>query len=148
MATIKYAAPNSIETVFTTGLNNLANDGVAVSANVSNDATEELYLYADFEIYLATQGSARSAGAHVEIYIIQEIDGTNYSYGGTGLPPNAALKVGNFAYDAAVTARYTHIRGVKLPPADFEVVLINRTGQAFAASGNTLKMVRYNLQSA
>jgi len=47
-----------------------------------------------------------------------------------------------------VTARYEVIRGVLLPPMDFHVLVMNETGQALAASGNTLTLRRYNMASS
>jgi hypothetical protein len=149
MATIKWATPASAENVLTTELNSIANNAGAITGTaVSNDASGELYLYADLELYLAAQGSARSAGANVEIYILEELDGSNFGYGSASLKPAAGALVGVFQFDAATNARYVHLRNVALPPTDFHVVIWNNTGQALASSGNTLKMQRYNLQSA
>ncbi len=64
MATIKWAAPNTAETVMTTELNSLASDGAAITATaISNDAAGELYMFATIQLHVAAQGSARSAGA-------------------------------------------------------------------------------------
>jgi hypothetical protein len=149
MATIKYAAPASAETVLTTELNSIANGAGGISGTaVSNDAAGELYLYANIELSLAAQGAARSAGAYCEIYILPEVDGTNYSYGGASLKPAMATRVAVLDFDAATTARRAIAMGVPLPPTDFHMLVWNATGQAFAASGNTLKIERYNLASA
>lgn len=147
MAEIKWNAPDSPETVMTTELNSLANDGRAITSTpVSNDASGELDMYAEFQLYLPAQGSARDDGAHVEMYVLPEVNG-NYAYGGSTLTPASNLLVGSFEFDAATAARYAHLRGVLLPPTDFYVLLINRTGQALASSGNVLRMERYNVQS-
>jgi hypothetical protein len=150
MATIKFAAPAAAESVLTTELNSLANAaGTAASAAISNDAAGELYLYGDFEVYLAAQASNRAAGARVDLYILIELDGTNYGSGGSSpLPPMSAF-IGSLQFDSGATAaRYAHLRQVQLPPTDFKVVAVNNTGQALASSNNTVKVSRYNLQSA
>jgi len=148
MAVIRLNTPDSPETIMTTELNSLADGSNAITGTaISNNATDELDMYADFELLVATQGSARDAQARVEMYVLITLDGTNYTYGGASLDPPANAFVGSFLYDAATNARYGHIRGVPLPPRDFHILLINETGQALASSGNILKMSRYNLQS-
>lgn len=148
MATIKYEAPASISTILSTELNSLADGGNKLSAALSNDAAGELYLYADFELYLSTQGSARASDARVDIYILIETDGSNYTYGGDSQDPPENSWVGSMLFDATTTARYNHLRGIQLPPTDFKVLLINETGQALASTGNTLKWTKYNLQAS
>jgi hypothetical protein len=148
MATIKLEAPASQASILTTELNSLADGGNKTSSALSNDAAGELYLYADFELYIAAQGSNRADDARVDLYILVEQDASNYTYGGDSLDPPDNAYVGTFLFDVATAARYNHIRGIPLPPTDFKVLLINETGQAFASSGNTLKWIKYNLQSS
>lgn len=148
MATIKYEAPASTSTILTTELNSLGDGANKLSSAISNDAAGELYLYMDIEIYVATQASARAADARVDVYILEELDGSNYTYGGDSDDPPDNAWVGAFIFDAATTARYNHLRGIPLPPTDFKILIINETGQAFASSGNTLKIAKYNLQAA
>jgi hypothetical protein len=137
MATIKYGAPGSPANVMTTELNAIANAAGAITATaLSNDAAGELHPYATFELYLATQGTARVAGATVSMYILAELS-DNYQYGGASLRPNCAPDA-IFYFDAAVTARYAVAKNVSLPPTNFHVVLWNETGQTLAATGNIL----------
>lgn len=147
MATFKWATPASIATILSSDLNSLGDGANAISASQSNDATGELYLYGDFEMYIAAT-STRASDARIEMYFLIEIDGTNYSYGGTSVDPAPNTHVGDFQFDATTSAQYTHLRGILLPPADFKVLLINEVGVALASSGNTLKWVKYNLQTA
>jgi hypothetical protein len=147
MTTVKWEAKAGVESVLTTELNSLADDGNKITTSaLSNDASNELYLYADFKLYLAEQGSARDSGGGVALYILPEVD-SDHNYGSDSLDPPVQHRVGFFEFDAAVTARESIIRGVLLPPSDFHVLVINETGQAFAASGNTLDMERYNMQA-
>lgn len=141
MASI-YSAKSTAETILSTELNSLADDGNKITtAPLSNDASNERYLFCDLSFDIATQASARSSGATIDVYIIPEVDGT-FAYGGDSLDPSGHFR-GSFSFDAAVTARNNAIEGVKLPNSDFHVLLINNTGQALAASGNVLKMERY-----
>lgn len=146
MGTTKWAAPASASTIISTGMNSLGDGSNAISSAISNDATGELYMFADFELYIAAT-STRSADARVEMYILIELDGSNYSYGGTALDPAPSMHVGDFQFDASTGARYAHVRGVRLPPTDYKVLLINEVGVALASSGNTLKVAPYNIQT-
>lgn len=148
MATIKHEAKASVETLLTTQMNNLGIGSYCIdSGGFSNDAANELYLYADFCLYLAQQGSARSAGAKVTVWILPEVN-NQYPYGSASLAPQAELCVGSFSFDAALNYRTAVLRDIPLPPSDFRVMVQNNTGVAFASSGSTLKMERHNLQVA
>jgi hypothetical protein len=143
--TVKHSAKLAVETLMSTELNSLGIGGLKISASpFSNDAAGELELYADFRLYLATQASARSAGANVTMWILPEVDGT-FPYGGDSLEPQGELIVQSFTFDAAVTARYAVIRDVPLPPSDYYILLKNNTGQAFAAANNTLVGERHSI---
>ena len=160
--TLKYTAEQTIGSAMTTELNSLATATAAVSsAAISNDAeTGERYPLAEFELYIAAQGTNRSASSHIELYIIPEVDDTNY--GDTTdecldnyLVVNPGLNAGAspVAYtwkvdDGALAARYLVITDVRIPPGDFKVAIKQTTGQTFAASGNTLKYRMYSYTDA
>lgn len=147
MAVIKWGDVQAAEGVLTTELNALADGANKITTSaLSNDAAAELDVYADFTLYVGVQ-TARDAGAYVSLYILPEVNSV-FPYGGDSLDPAGNLCVGAFQLDAAVTARQAHIRGIILPPDDFHVLVINETGQAFAATLNTLYMRRYNMESA
>lgn len=132
----------SAVTYLTTGLNALADGGNKLGAEIDNTGNGDMY--ADFEMYIATQGSARDSGAFVALYILPSVDGVNFCYGGDSLDPPANTHRANFLFDAAVTARYSTIIHVLLPAGKFKLLVINETGQAFAGTGNTLKTTVYN----
>lgn len=146
MATSKWTATTSEVNLLTTELNTLTDGDRNISSAFSNDASDELYLYGIFKLYLATQGSARSAGANCALYILPEVNGT-YPYGDDALDPPAELLVWSFSFDAAVTARYAVSMPIMLPPTDFKVMIKNNTGQTLASSGNILSYEKHNIQS-
>lgn len=148
MAVTKWQTPASVETILTSTLDSLAtgNNKITTTA-VSNDASSELTLYGDFILSLALQASARDSGARVDLYLLPRSDGTNYPYGSDSLVPSNNQFVGSFLFDAAITARHAILRNIILPPMDFQVLVINQTGQAFASSGNILRFRRYNLET-
>jgi hypothetical protein len=134
----KHSALETIFTALSTELNSLANaTACSASSAFDNDSVGQRWTAAMVEIYIATQGTARSAGASVSLYIIPTTDGTNY--GDTTDECLDNYSVGHYGLDDTTTARYITGR-IHLPPTDYKVVLKNNTGQAFAASGNTVKL--------
>lgn len=125
----------------TTELNSLANAGRKLGAAVTTTRDQ----YMDVELSLAAQGSARSAGAAVELYLLPSVDGSNYAYGADAGPDPAGTHLaGLFQFDAATTARLDNVVGIFVPAGNWKLMVINRTGQAFAASANTLKYTLYD----
>jgi hypothetical protein len=140
----KHSALEAVFTALSTELNSLANaTACSASSAFDNDSSGQRWPAAMVEIYIATQGTARSAGASVSLYIIPTTDGTNYGDGTDECLENYA--VGHYSLDDATTARYITGR-VHLPPTDFKVVLKNNTGQALAASGNTVKFAEFTAE--
>jgi hypothetical protein len=140
---LQYNTPDSAVTVLTTELNSLASGSTcSASSAQSNDQSGEFDLLSDVEIYIAAQGSNRAAGAYITLYVIGTQDGTNY-------PDTTDECLNNYAVatvyldDAALAARRVHVPEVRLPNSDFKVLLKNGTGQAFASSGNTVKLGRW-----
>ena len=126
----------------TTELNALADGGNKLGAAIDNTSNGDMHM--DVELYVATQGGARGSGAYVALYILASVDGTNYCYGADAVDPPAHALVGTFALDAVVTARYVTLTHILLPAGKFKLLLMNETGQAFAATGNTLKYTKFN----
>ena len=119
-------------------LNSLANAAQVIGAAIDNSSN--LNMYMDVEVLVAEQGGARSAGAYIAIYMVSSLDGgTNYGYGDASTDPPANSLVAALPIDAAVTARYLTSMPFLMGPGHHKLVIENKTGQAFAASGNTLK---------
>jgi hypothetical protein len=137
----KYTAQEASANVLTTALNSLANGANKITSTaISNDDAAERDLFGTFRLSLATQ-STRDANAYVEMYFLPGEDGT-FAYGGDSLDPAPEHLVHIFNFDEATTAREQVSGLINFPSGDFHVLLINETGQAFAASGNTLTYQR------
>jgi hypothetical protein len=144
MTSVKWDA-GDYSSVATTTLNSLANNGQAISDEIDN--SWDLYLFDDVELHTETFGSAPSSGAVVELYaILADLDGTGYEDGESVVPPASNL-VGVFNIRAVTNAQTHVLRHVPIPPSKFKYAVINKTGQAFAASGNTLRRRPYSYQS-
>jgi hypothetical protein len=113
-----------------------------VSAEIPN-ATDQ-YQYIALELILATQLSARTAGAYVGVYLAQALDGTTVE---DTANKAFAVPLALFSLDAAVTARRLQRANIPIPPVDFRLYVLNNTGVNLAAVGNTVKYRRYNEQS-
>jgi hypothetical protein len=135
VADTKHSALSSLTTVLSSELNALAN-GSATAASSAFDNTTNKHLFADIELVVAAQGSARSAGATISVYMVHAIDGTNYG----DVNSSTAQLVAVFPLDAATTARRATVTDVPIPPALVKFFAVNNTGQSLAASGSTVKV--------
>jgi hypothetical protein len=145
MASVKWEQNRDV-TALDTALNSLANNAAALSAAIDNDA--DLDVYADIEL-VVTYGTNPTDQSLVECYVVRTIDGTNFEDASTTGPilPRASF-VGGFSLRAVTTAQRIVIPEVRLPPRDFKIFVVNKSGQAMAASGNTVKLKTYRLQVA
>jgi len=145
--TFKWLAPEAVTSVLFTELNSLADSTSAttgfsaVSAEIPNET--DLFQYINLEFVIATQGSARSAGASASVFIVYALNGTTY-----GDDSNTAYgeQLTAFPLDAASTARRITKTNIPIPPVDFKLQLFNDTGQALASGANALNMRRHNEQ--
>lgn len=147
--TFEWAAPETLATALTTQMDSLANSTSdttgfgTLSSEIDNSAG--LFQYIELEFHIATQGGARAAGAFVVAMISVAVDSAGPTYPDDS---NAAFaeQLSFFSLDAATTARTITKNGIPIPPNKFKLYVWNKTGQAFASSGNTLKYRRYNEQ--
>jgi len=139
-----YGSWSSLETYMSADLNSLANDTTNIGVVLIDNTTTKYHNIAA-ELYLGTVDLSAAAGLTVELYLVPSIDETNYADDGadastTDLPPGSA-HVGTFyiqktsaVHRAAIVCREC-LQALKYTP-----VLINKTGAAFNASGNVLKV--------
>lgn len=101
-------------------------------------------LNGDLYVSIALQGSARSTGAKIDVYVIRSADaGSTYEDFISG----SQQFVGAISFDAATTARTGCAPDIPLPPGFFKIVLVNNTGQALAAASNTCTLLPHNVES-
>lgn len=153
MGASTYLAPavQGTETLMSTDLNALADDATNVGA-VLPDNTSNRYFYVEFELYLASVDLSAQTNPGVEIYMVPSYDGTNYADVGTDAsttvypPAQYLVAVLGVAETSAVhRAVSPHIL---IDPLKYTPVVINKTGAAFAATGNVLKSKYYTVTTA
>ena len=144
MALTKHAAYTAaIASTLTTELNSLANATLSsASSEIDNSSNKDLFV--DLTLTVAAQGSARSAGATVEIWMTMALDGTNHD----DMVRNVAELVAVFPLDAATTARQSTRRDVPIPRGKIKFAAYNSTGQAFASSGNIVEYRAHSIETA
>ena len=131
-------------TVMSTDLNSLADGAAVLSGALSNDANDELDLYADVEL-LFTAAAAPDADMTLDLYVVRSVDGTNFEDATAARPP-ASGYVGSFVSANSTGAQRLVVPRVELPPEDFKLLLVNNLGAALVASGNVLTALFYTEQ--
>jgi len=134
---ITQSAFGSLTTALSTELNSLANGAyTAASGAISNSAGS---LYGGFRLGV-TFGTAPSAGGWVGVYLLTQYDGSNYADGGASPSiPQPELLVASFTLRSVTTAQLLDSPRVAVPPGSWKLVAFNGSGQAFPASGATVK---------
>ena len=133
----------ALATIMSTDLNSLAHNTTNIGA-VMIDNTSYKHHNLVAELYLASVDLSSQTGLVVELYLVPSIDGTNYCDAGadastTDLPPGSA-HIGTFYIQKTSAIHRSSIvcKGC-LQALKYKPVLINKTGVAFASSGNILK---------
>lgn len=142
MSTTHELATPSLSTIISTGFNTLGDGSRVVSSAVNNDS--DLYLYADLELSFAS--AAFGAGAYVDLYLLESVDGSNYEDGDSSTTPTSQCHLARVPFRNATAAQIHTVKGVILPPTKFKILAETHVGVTLAGSGNTLKISRYNEQ--
>ena len=142
MANLQWA-DGTIETVASTSLNSLADDGNAISSEIDNSGGS--WIFDDVELNTAVLGFTPASGAHIELYLCPALDGTNFVDGADGMiDPASSDLVGVFEMRDSTAAQTHIIRGITLPKSKLIYTVINKSGGTLASSGNTLKRKPYS----
>lgn len=140
---IRLEDESSTTTVMSTELNSLADNARALGAEVDNSAG---FIWGDFEINV-TFAVAPTNKNPLEIFILQSLDGTNFADGSASVEPASTLMRGYVPVRNVTSAQRLVFENVLLPPRKFKVLLWNKSGQAFPASGSTVVLRRSNTRS-
>ncbi len=123
-------------------LNALAN-GSRTNAGLEIDNSTNLDQYGQFELTVDFV-SAPSAGATVDIHMITAPDGTNYADGSSTVDPGVHTVVATIPIRADTAAQRLVSRPFEMEPAKTKFILMNRTGQAFPATGSIVALYTTN----
>lgn len=145
MTTFNWSDPGSSPVSYLGAtLNSLSDGAQVIGAAIDNSAGK---MRIRLEVALALQGAARAADAAVEIYAVRSVDGgTTYGYGSATVDPPISALLAVLPFDAATTAR-TNTIDAEMPAGFVELIFVNETGQALAATGNTLRYVLFDIES-
>lgn len=144
MALDKWSALGTLTTYLSTGLDGLASAANAIGAAIANQTDKNKLMIVELVV---TFGTAPAAGKSVDLYAVFSADGTNYSDGDGTVDPPITSYLASFPVRAVTTAQRIVIPNIPLlAPASLKLVLLNESGQAFAATGNTLKYATYNTE--
>lgn len=154
MADHSWAAPTvTLTTYLSTTLNSLADDTLDLGAEINNETN--LAQYMDIEIHLASINLSAESNPSVVIYLIESIDGgTTYDTAVDASSSDAAhpatdkvLTICGFRLGTAGEVKNAIKSRLSIPPGRFKLAVLNKTGQAFAASDNTLKYRTYKTKT-
>jgi hypothetical protein len=135
---------DAITTLLSSELNTLATaTGSSLGTEYDNTLTTTGNMWADFELFAAF-AAATNADSTVDLYIVPAPDGTNYCDGGVAVQPVNFFR-GSWSLRATTSYRLV-VHQVALPPTKFKIFVVNNSGQAMSASGNTVRMVGYREQ--
>lgn len=130
-----------------TELNSLANNTASSAGASILDNTTNLDSWADFRASFSF-GTNPVAGATLDLYLIPQVDGSTYADTATVVSnaPNPNYYAGSFPVRPTTGAQVVDLRHVDISsPTKYEAILVNNaTGQALAASGNTVKFRTYH----
>jgi len=147
MAILRYRDGETVTTLLSTELNAMANGARVLSD--PHDNTSDLDVYADFELLVKYSVAPSNGTKVVELYIVPTIDDINYAEGSISVIPQRYLLIGIFETVNPSISSFERliIPNVVIPPRNFKVLIRNTSGQDFAATGNTLRMKKFKLES-
>lgn len=134
------AYTQTVDSCLTTELNSLSN-GSSSSAGTAEDNTTNLDLWADFVLDV-TFGTNPTANTTCDLFLLPSVDGTNYTTPAAALGP---YYVGSFQLQATTSQQLLMLLRVPLFPGKWKALLKNNSGQAFPASGSTVKYRSYHI---
>jgi hypothetical protein len=127
-----------------TELNALANGAFSAVSAIYDNGTN-LDEWASFVIDLASL--TPTAGAYLQIFLVDSLDGTNYEDAPSTTNPGIQKLVATVSLNAAVGTKREITAPFRLPPGKMKWVVKNAAGVALGATGNTCKLFTTNEQA-
>lgn len=121
--------------VLTTELNSLGN-GAYSAAGGAYDNTSALDQFMALEVNLASLNP--TAGAYLQIFMVQSLGGTNYEDAPSSTNPGLHMLVATLNVTTGSATKRITTPTFRIPPGKFKFVLLNGTGVSLGASGNTV----------
>ncbi|NIT55419.1 MAG: hypothetical protein GWN00_04030 [Aliifodinibius sp.] len=151
MGEANYDSTPTLATYMTNGLDGLADNTTNVGGTIF-DNSSNLDFYMCAELVLNSVDLSSETNPTVELYMVPSIDGTNYCDTGsdassTDIPPASTL-AGIFIIQETNASHRAGIEMFRIGPLKYTPVIINKTGQAFHATTNTLKMGTFSETTA
>jgi len=142
-----WSTPSAWAAAFGTEIDSLAAGDVAVSSVVIANGTA-LNLYSDVSFSL-TGTTPTSGVAYFTLYLLPlNQDGSTYGDGTVSgaVLPGSNYQVGSVQVPLSVTSGTLTgmMRGIVIPPGSFKFAIANQTGNALAASPNTVSYRTYS----
>jgi len=119
----------------TTDLNALADDGVVLGDAINNSSNRDMLLKVQIE--LASADLSSQVSPNVQIRLIESIDG------GATYEDNDDQAYAISLPLAETSAAHKRVGDVYISPGFFKLAIVNKTGVAFAATGNTMSYAPY-----
>jgi hypothetical protein len=151
---MKWAAPTvAYGNYLTTTLNSLANNTTDLGAEINNETN--LCTFMDLELTLASLDISGQASPAVVVYMLESIDGgTDFDTGDDAVSADASMPPTDkicaqlgLRPGTGAEAKLAVKSVIPIPPGRFKLMLRNKTGVAFGATGNILAYRTYNLKA-
>lgn len=129
--------------VASTSMNALGGSGsYALGAAINNtptDGTTVSYDLADFTITLSSAVTTGSGAPYLAIYILPQVDATNYPAppGGSAGAAPANLLAATYQAVASTSTTTMVVRDIPIPPGNFKVMIQNNLGVAFPSTNTS-----------
>jgi hypothetical protein len=145
-----WGTPGSYTQYLTSTLNSLANDTTDLGSTVIDNETNK-HTFMDLELMLASLDLSAQSNPAVTVYIIESIDGgTDYDTATDAVSADASMPPADKVLcsigvrpGTGAEAKVANRTMILIPPSKFKLLIRNKTGVAFAASGNTLSYRTY-----
>jgi len=146
--------PGVLNAGLASDLDSLADLAISVASAAIDNESSNYDTHMDIELILASADLSAVTNPSVQVHLLESVDGgTAFVDGGVSGSTQTAnhpagdticAVLGLYAATAAM-ARVAARTMIPISPGRFKLAVLNRTGAAFGASGNTLKYRTYQI---